>query len=69
MKQSIKYIGLLAILPLAMVALSPDIIADAHGLVAEGSPGKVPPKSYGAATKNIVCGDKLCKNVESKSRP
>ena len=69
MKQSIKYIGLLAIFPLAMVALSPDIIQDAHGLVAEGSPGTVPPKSYGAATQKIVCGDKLCENVQSKPGP
>jgi len=60
MKQSLKYIGLLAILPLAMVALSPDLIIDASAQKAEGSSGSVSPKSYGSATDKIVCGDRLC---------
>ena len=63
MKQSITYIGLLAILPLAMVALAPDIISDAHAQKAEGSPGTQSPKSYGSSTNDTVCGDKLCKAV------
>ena len=32
MNQKIKYIGLLAILPLAMVALAPELIGDAYAL-------------------------------------
>ena len=60
MQQSLKYIGLLAILPLAMVTLSPDLIVDASAQKAEGSSGSVSPKSYGSATDKIVCGDRLC---------
>ncbi len=42
MNQITKYIGLLAILPLAIVALAPDLIGDAYALQkAEGSPGIV----------------------------
>jgi len=38
MNQITKYIGLLAILPLAIVALTPELIADAYALQkAEGS--------------------------------
>ncbi len=37
MNQKIKYIGLLAILPLAMVAFAPDLIGDAFAQKAEES--------------------------------
>ena len=63
-----KYIGLLAILPLAMVALAPDFIAEADAQKAEGSPGSQPPKSYGSATDKIVCGDRLC-DTKGESEP
>ena len=69
MKQSLKYIGLLAILPLAMVALSPDLILDASAQKAEGSPGTVSPRSYGSATADIVCGDRLCSTPEGSPKP
>ncbi len=56
MKQVTKYIGLLAILPLALVTLSPDLIgyADAANVGSQdviGRPGYNPDK---------VCGDRLC---------
>ena len=60
MKQTLRYIGLLAILPLVMVALSPDLISDVDAAKAEGSEGTQSPKSYGSATDKIVCGDHLC---------
>ena len=60
MNQKIKYIGLFAILPLAMVALAPELVEDAFAQKSEGSPGHVSPKSYGSSTDKIVCGDKLC---------
>ena len=41
MNQITKYIGLLAILPLVMVALAPELIGDAYAQIAEGSPGIV----------------------------
>ncbi len=70
MKQITKYIGLLAILPLAIVALTPELIADAYALQkAEGSPGSQPPKSYGSATADIVCGGVLCSTPEGESDP
>ncbi len=65
MNQKTKYIGLLAILPLAMVALSPDFVGEADAQKAEGSPGQVSPNSYGSATNDIVCGDKLCASGEN----
>ena len=69
MKQKLQYIGLLAILPLAMVALVPDLLEDASAQKAEGSPGSVSPKSYGSATDDVVCGDKLCSTPEGESDP
>ncbi len=69
MKQSIKYIGLLAILPLALVALTPDLISEADAQKAGGSPGSQSAKSYGSATDDIVCGDKLCSTPEGSTDP
>ncbi len=69
MKQKIKYIGLFAILPLAMVALAPELIDDAFAQNAEGSPGQVSPKSYGSTTEDIVCGASLCSTPEGSPDP
>ncbi len=69
MKQITKFIGLLAILPLALIALSPDLIGEADAQKAEGSPGSQPPKSYGSATDNIVCGDTLCSTPQGSEDP
>jgi len=69
MNQKIKYIGLFAILPLAMVALAPELVNDADAYKAEGSPGQVSPKSYGSATADIVCGDRLCSTPEGSEDP
>ena len=69
MNQKVKNLGLLAILPLVMVALSANLIDEADAQKSEGSPGHVSPKSYGSATENIVCGDKLCSTPEGESDP
>jgi hypothetical protein len=69
MNQITKYVGLLAILPLALVALTPDMISDADAQKAEGSPGHVSPKSYGSATDDIVCGGTLCSTPEGEPDP
>ncbi len=66
MNQKIKYIGLLAFLPLLTLPLTTDY-AVADTAKAKGSPGTVPPKSYGAATAHIVCGDKLCSEIDDKT--
>ena len=68
MNQKMKYIGLLAILPLVMVALSPDFISEADAQKSEGSSGQQSPKSYGSATDKIVCGDKLCSAEENSEQ-
>jgi len=65
MNQKLKAIGLFAILPLVMVALSPDMIPEADAKKSEGSDGTISPKSYGSANDKIVCGDRLC-DEESK---
>ncbi len=69
MKQITKYIGLLAILPLALVALAPELVEDAFAQKAEGSPGSQSPKSYGSATEDIVCGASLCSTPEGSPDP
>ncbi len=69
MNQKMKYIGLFAILPLAMVALAPELVDDAFAQKAEGSPGQVSPKSYGSATNDIVCGASLCSTSEGSQDP
>jgi len=69
MKQITKYIGLLAILPLALVAFSPDLIIEADAQKANGSPGSQSPKSYGSATDDIVCGASLCSTPDGSEDP
>ena len=69
MKQITKYIGLLAIFSLAMVALAPELVEDAFAQKAEGSPGSQSPKSYGSATDDIVCGASLCSTPEGSEDP
>jgi len=70
MNQITKYIGLLAILPLALVAFASDFIGDVYALQkAEGSDGYLSPKSYGSATADIVCGASLCSTPEGSEDP
>lgn len=69
MNQKLKHIGLLAILPLAMMALTSDLFDQAFAQPAEGSHGQISPKSYGSATKEIVCGDRLCSTPEGNPDP
>ena len=65
MKQSLRYIGLLAILPLAMVALAPELVDDAFAQKSEGTPNQ----KYGSATADIVCGASLCSTPEGSPDP
>jgi len=57
MKQITKYIGLLAILPLALVALSPSLIGEADAAIQQ-SVG-TPNQSFGSAD-SPVCGGAIC---------
>ena len=69
MNKTQKFIGLLAILPLVAVALSPDYIGEAEAQKAEGSPGQISQKSYGSVTDDIVCGASLCSTPEGSTDP
>ncbi len=69
MNQKMKYIGLMAILPLAMIVLAPDYISEADAQKAEGSPASQSPKSYGSATNDIVCGASLCSTPAGSPDP
>ncbi len=69
MNQKMKYIGLMAILPLAMIALAPDYISEADAQKAEGSPSQISPKSYGSATNDVVCGASLCSTPAGTADP
>lgn len=60
MKQITKYIGLVALVAMFSLATVSGSIGEADAKKAEGSPGSQSPKSYGSATSDIVCGDKLC---------
>ncbi len=69
MNQKLKNLGLLAILPLVMVALSANLIDEADAQKSEGSPGQISPKSYGSATDDIVCGASLCSTADGSEDP
>ncbi len=61
MNTTLKYIGLLAILPLFIVLLTIDYSTEAEGAKAVGPKGA---NSYGASTGSKVCGDRLCSESE-----
>ncbi len=65
MKQTTKYIGMVAILSVFALATVSGSIGEADAAKAEGSSGSQSPKSYGSATDDIVCGDKLCASGEN----
>ncbi len=69
MNKKIRYIGLMAILPLAMIALAPEFVDVAHAQKAEGSPSQISPKSYGSATTDVVCGASLCSTPAGSADP
>lgn len=69
MNKTIQYIGLLALLPLVMAALSPDFISEADAQKSEGSEGSQSPKSYGSATNDTVCGASLCSTPAGQADP
>ncbi len=61
MNTTLKYIGLLAILPLFTVLLTIDYSTEAEGAKAVGPKGA---NSYGSSTGSKVCGDRLCSESE-----
>ncbi len=61
MNKTLKYFGILAILPLMTVSLTTDYFTDADGTKAVGPKAG---NSYGSATASKVCGDRLCSESE-----
>ena len=64
MNANLKYLGFLAILPLLTVALTTDYIGEADAITKGAGVGT---KQFGAATKSIVCGDRLCSETGGKT--
>jgi hypothetical protein len=64
MNKTLKYLGLLAVLPLFTTGLTTNYLieeADAATKSAgQNAPGRVGSNSYGSANKSVVCGDRLC---------
>ncbi|MCZ6582742.1 MAG: hypothetical protein O6761_06190, partial [Thaumarchaeota archaeon] len=65
MDKKLRYLGLLAILPLFTFAITSNYIIDADALKSKG----VGTKQFGSATKRIVCGDRLCSEPISQPEP
>ncbi len=64
MNKNLKYLGLLAILPLLTVALTTDYISEADAITKSAGTGA---KQYGSATAGKVCGDRLCSETGGKT--
>jgi len=62
MNSNLKYLGFLAILPLLTVMLTIDYISEANAIKSAGTVTG----QYGSATKDKVCGDKLCSQTGGK---
>ncbi len=69
MKQTTKYIGMVAIMAIFALATISGNIGEADAKKAEGSPGTQSSKSYGSATDDIVCGASLCSTPEGSPDP
>ena len=68
MKKIITFVGLLALLPLFTFAITENYPSDAEATksAGENAPGRVGVKSYGSANNDIVCGDRLCSEVDDR---
>jgi len=64
MKQTTKYIGMVAIMAIFALATVSGNIGEADAINAEGISQRSI-GAYGSATADIVCGDKLCSSGEN----
>ncbi|MFB5611202.1 MAG: hypothetical protein ACE5RT_05285, partial [Nitrosopumilaceae archaeon] len=64
-KTILSILFIVTILLTAGIAASVDIIENASALKSKGTKTS----QYGSSTKNIVCGDRLCSEIEDKSEP
>ncbi len=65
MKQTTQFVGMVAIMAIFALAAVSGNIGEADAKKAEGTT-QLSPKSYGSATADIVCGDKLCSSGENQ---
>jgi len=65
MNKSLRYIALLAIIPLFTTGLTTDYFTNAEAIKSQGNdaPGRYATHSYGSANNSIVCGDRLCSEI------
>jgi len=63
-----KLIAVMAIVPILVLVVASENISFIDASPATGSEGTQSPKSYGSATSDTVCGDKLCKDVSPKAK-
>jgi len=68
MKKIITFVGLLVLLPLFTFAITENYPSDAEATKSAGgdAPGRVGVKSYGSSNNDIVCGDRLCSEVDDR---
>ena len=64
MKKSLKYLAILALIPMFTAGITSGSFIEADAVKSQGSnaPGRVAPDSFGSTNNNIVCGDVLCKD-------
>lgn len=64
MNKNLKYLGILAIIPLLTITMTNNF-TDAEAVKSRGteSPGRLGADSYGSANKYVVCGDRLCSEI------
>jgi len=68
MKKIITFVGLLVLLPLLTFAITENYPSEAEATKSAGGdePGRVGVKSYGSSNNDIVCGDRLCSEVDDR---
>ena len=68
MKKIITSLGFLALLPLLTFALMENYPSDVEATksAGENEPGRTGAKSYGSANNHVVCGDRLCSEVDDR---
>ncbi|QLH07450.1 DUF7482 domain-containing protein [Nitrosopumilus ureiphilus] len=64
MNKSLRYIAILALIPLFTAGMASNYFTEADAAKSQGSnaPGRIGTNSYGSANNGVVCGDVLCKD-------
>ena len=64
MNKSLKYLAILALIPLFTAGMTSNYFTEADAAKSQGgnAPGRLGGDSYGSKNNGIVCGDVLCKD-------